>query len=150
MTVLQWASDNWPTLIQNLGIIGGLLFSGYSAWKSERSRKIGNLISVTAHYREIWSEFYAQPQLARVLEKTADLVKLPVTRKEELFVNTLFLHLDVVRRATKIGMFFKLDGIRKDVREFMSLPIPRAVFEKNKPFQDKDFTKFVESCLATV
>ena len=59
----------------------------------------------------------------------------------------LFLHLDIVCRTTREGMFVKLQGLKADVKDFMSLPIPQRVWERLKPFQDKDFVVFVEECL---
>jgi hypothetical protein len=149
MRVFQWVSDNWPSLLQNLGIVGGLLFSAYSTWKNARSRQISNLIAITEQYRDIWGELYTRPELARVLERNVDLLKQPISREEELFVNLLLQHLDTVRHAMKVGMFVRLDGLRKDVQDFLSLPIPRAVFEKNKPFHNQDFIKFINACLLT-
>lgn len=147
MTVLQWVSNNWPTIVQNFGIIGGLGFTAYSAWKDERARRISNSIAITGQYREIWAELIRKPELARILSSVVDLTSDPVTIDEELFVNLLILHLETVRRAMKMGMFIKLDGLKRDVHEFFSLPIPRAVFEKNRQFQDRSFTKFVDECL---
>jgi hypothetical protein len=44
------------------------------------------------------------------------------------------------------GIFTKIQGLQNDVRDFLTLPIPKAVWEKIKPFQDGDFVTFVESC----
>ncbi len=148
MALLNWVSEYWPSVIQNLGIIGGLGFTAYSLWKDERARRVANYIAISGQYREIWSLPFHNPELVRVLEADVDLNKTPVTAQEEIFVNQVIVHLDIVRRAIKAGVFVKMDGLRKDVRDFFSLPIPRAVFEKNKPLQDKDFIKFMDCCFA--
>lgn len=70
----------------------------------------------------------------------------PVTDEELLFVKMLFLHLDTVRRAAHEGMFVKLQGLKRDVADFMSLSIPRLVWQRIRPFQDKDFIEFIEEC----
>ena len=54
-----------------------------------------------------------------------------------------------VYRATKLGMYPHLEGLRRDVREFYSLPIPSQVWERMKSFQDRDFVSFVEDALRT-
>jgi len=41
-------------------------------------------------------------------------------------------------------MYFVEGGLKKDVREFFSLPIPRAVWNEMKSYQDSDFVRFVE------
>lgn len=59
----------------------------------------------------------------------------------------LILHLDTVRRAIKARMFVKVEGLQEDVRGLFALPIPKAVWEKMKPFQNKDFIAFIETAL---
>jgi hypothetical protein len=144
MEGLQWIGEHWFDLLQTVGIIGGLLFTAYTTRKDDRSRKIANLIAIKQQYREIWKELYDRPQLARVLEKWVDLEAQPTSLQEWLFVKLLILHLDAVHHAMKADMFVSLEGLQKDVKEFFSAPIPRAIWEKLKPFQDKDFVEFVE------
>ena len=115
--------------------------------KDERARRIGNLIAVNDEYRHIWRELYERPQLSRILKHDVDLSKEPISDEERLFVKMLILHLDTVRRAMKARMFVKIEGLRQDVRELFALPIPKAVWEKIRPFQDGDFVAFVERCL---
>ena len=146
MAFTQWASDNWANVLQNVGIIGGLAFTAYSTWKGERARRISNLIAITAQYREIWQELYTTPRLARVLKADVDLNKEPVTGEEEMFVNFLILHLDTVYHAMKAKMFVRVEGLQKDIQDFLSLPIPRATWDKNKIFQNRDFVRFIETC----
>jgi hypothetical protein len=55
--------------------------------------------------------------------------------------------MDTIYRSMKSGMFVHLEGLQKDVREFYSLPILRAAWEKIRPFQDSEFIKFVEDAL---
>jgi hypothetical protein len=76
-----------------------------------------------------------------------DLNEHPVSEEEWVFVKTLLLHLDTVHRAIKAGMFIKISGLETDIRFFVSLPIPKAVWERIKPFQDDDFVTFVDGCL---
>jgi len=51
-------------------------------------------------------------------------------------------------KSNREGMFVKLQGLRADVKDFMSLPIPKRVWERLKPFQDDEFVAFVEECLS--
>ena len=148
MGASQWIAEHWFDLVQSIGIIASLLFSAYTTRKDERARRIGNLIAVNDEYRHIWREFYGQPGLSRVLKRDVDLIKAPVSDEEWLFVKMLILHLDTVRRAIKARMFVKVEGLREDVRDLFALPIPKAVWEKIKPFQDRDFAAFIEDCLA--
>lgn len=145
MAVSPWVAEHWLDLLQTVGIIGGLLFTARTTLKDERARRISNLIAVTAQYGQIWGEFYERPGLSRVLKKDVDLSKEPISEEEALFVNLLVVHLGTVYRAMKGGMFVRLEGLQRDIQEFFSLPIPKAVWEKAKPLQDNDFVAFVET-----
>jgi hypothetical protein len=141
---LSWIAEHWFDLLQTVGIVGGLLFTARTTLQDERSRKIANLIAIKQQYREIWRELYDRPHLGRVLEEHVDLNATPLSAEESLFVKLLMLHLDTVHRATKAGMFVGIQGLQQDVREFLALPIPKAVWEKIKPFQETAFVKFIE------
>jgi hypothetical protein len=147
MEASQWIGGHWFDLLQSAGIIGGLLFAAHTLRKDERARAISNTIAINEQYSRIWHEFYERPALARILKKDADVNRQPVSGEEALFVKTLILHLDTVRRAMTAGIFTEIQGLRKDTRDFFTLPIPKAVWEKITPFQDKDFVAFVESAL---
>src|SRR5438874_9296250 len=128
MGLWSWIARNWFDLLQTLGIIGGLFFTAYTVRMDKRTREIGNLIAIKQEYRGIWKELYEHPELSRILEKKPDLEGKAITAEEGLLIKLLLLHLDTVRRATEAGMFVEIEGLRKDIREFLTLPIPRAVW----------------------
>jgi len=144
----NWITGHWLDVLQSLGIVGGLLFSAYTTRKDERARRISNSIAINEQYRQIWNTMYEHPELSRVLAKSVNVDKAPVSHQEELFVTTLILHLSTVYRAMKHGEFVNLEGLQKDVAEFFLLPIPRAVWENIKPFQDGNFVRFIEETRA--
>jgi hypothetical protein len=37
------------------------------------------------------------------------------------------------------------EELRADISSFFALPIPRVVWERSKPFQNREFISFVES-----
>lgn len=147
MGAIHWLGEHWFDLFQTVGIVGSLLLAAYTAWKDERARRIGNSIAINGQHRTLWKDIYEHPQLTRVLEKDADVAEIPISIGEELFVTSLVAHLSTVFRAMKHGEFVKLEGLQNDVREFFVLPIPKAVWEKLKPFQDANFSEFVETAL---
>ncbi|SRR5258706_353951 len=147
MEVFHWLGEHWFDSVQTFGIVGGLLLTTYTVRKDELARRISNLLSINGGSNSIWNQFYGRPQLSRVLKKEVDLNEHPVSEEEWVFVKTLLLHLDTVHRAIKAGMFIKINGLESDIRFFLSLPIPNAVWEKIKAFQDGDFVTFVERCL---
>lgn len=145
MGVADWITGHWFDFFQTVGIVASFLVAAYTTWKDERARRIGNSIAINDQYRKIWKDVYEHPDLARVLDVEAD--DKDVSLGEELFVTTLISHLSTVYRAWKHGEFVKLEGLERDVREFFTLPIPKAIWEKSKPFQDERFVAFVERCL---
>lgn len=147
MEASQWFTAHWFELTETLSVVGSLLFTAHAFEKDKKSRTISNLVALKQQYGHIWQEMYEQPELARVLEEEVDLAAQPVSTQERLFVQMLVMHLDTVWRAMAADMFVKLQGLQKDVRELFALPIPKAVWEKMKPFQDDEFSAFVDSCL---
>ena len=83
MGVGEWISQNWFDLFSSVGITGGLWFTAVSLHSETKTRRIANLLAVTANYREVWKEFFRSPELARVIEPSADVAKQPVTPAEE-------------------------------------------------------------------
>jgi hypothetical protein len=104
------------------------------------------LLAITANHREIWKEFLDNPKLARVHDALADTTKQPVTDAEQVFVALVILHTNGVFYANKDRLVIEYEGLRRDIAQFFSLPIPKAVWAKAKLLQNSDFVAFVESC----
>src|SRR5437660_10851603 len=143
MGFLEWASHNWFSLLQSVGIIGSLLFTGLTLRQDVKERRTSHDLAITKAHRELWTNLYKRPSLARVLDPNADLSSQPITQEEEMFVLLLVVHLntalEVLRSETPD------EALRQDIRWFFSLPIPKAVWEKVKGRQEPAFARFVES-----
>jgi hypothetical protein len=142
----SWVLDNWMTVINAVGVIGGLFLTARALRSETKTRRIANLLTVTTNHREVWKAFFEHPELARVLDASANLAKKPITPGEQRFVNMVVNHISSVYESLKDELVTKQEGLRQDVRSFFSLPLPRAVWEKTKIFQNADFVKFVEMC----
>jgi hypothetical protein len=147
MGVFQWIGHNWFELLQTAGISASLLFTAYAMRRDEKARQISNLSAIKQDYIAIWNTLYERPELARVLDRTVDLNRHPVSTGEWLFVKLLILHLDSVHRTIKAGLFVSVEGMQRDIEEFFKSPIPKAVREKLRPLQDKEFARFVEASM---
>jgi hypothetical protein len=143
----QWLAENWFNLFSSAGIIGGLWFTAVSLHSETKTRRVANLLTLTANYREVWKEFFRSPELARVIEPSANVAKQPVTPAEEFFVSLVISHTSSVYEALKDDLLNKQEGLRRDVRSFFSLPVPKAVWTKTKLLQNHDFAAFIESSL---
>lgn len=140
-------SSHWFELLQTASIAVGFYVTTHTIRADSNVRKIQNLFTLTAAHRGIWSRLYEHPELERVLDETVDLEATPPTVAEELFVHLLILHLRTSFKARQAGMEFDGDAVAADIREFLALPIPHAMWEKSKTFQDRDFVEFVEGCI---
>jgi hypothetical protein len=149
MGFLHWVDGNWFTLLQSLGIAGGLLFTAASHRLDAKARRTANLIEITKEHREIWTELYSRPELARISDASVDLEATPITSEEELFIGLLIFHLNSAYHAMRNGLYMKPDGLEKDVAQFFSRPIPRAIWERVRTFQDAELIRFVDACLAS-
>lgn len=120
----QWFTENWFNLFSSVGIIGGLWFTAVSLHSETKTRRIANLLTLTANYREIWKDFYRSPELARVIEPKANLSKHPITPAEEFFVHMVISHTSSVYEALKDELLTKqeglsaTDGVRKEASSF--------------------------------
>lgn len=142
----EWVFQNWFNLLSAIGVIGGLWFTAFSLRSSTKTQRVANLLTITANHREIWKEFLNNPKLMRVRDATANTAKQPVTDAERVFVTMIILHIGSVYYAMNDELVVKLEGLRRDVAQFLSLPIPQAVWEKMKVVQNDALVQFIEEC----
>jgi len=146
MSFYAWLEANWFTLLQSMGIVGGFVFTALSLRLDAKVRRLSNLFDLTHSHRAIWSELYRRPELIRVTDPSPNLHAREITPAEELFVRLLILHLGNAYRAIQAGLYSAPEGLRRDVREFFAQPIPRIVWQRLRPLQNRDFARFVEDC----
>ncbi len=142
-----WVAENWFNLLSVAGIVGGLCFTGFSLHSEAKTRRVANLLKLTASQRALMEVFYKNLSMTRILDPNADVNALPVNQGEEIYINTLIHHLASAFRAMQSDLTVQPEGLSQDVRTFFSLPLPKAVWKKAKRFQDRDFVRFVETCL---
>ena len=141
-----WLANNSFNLLSAIGVIGSLSFTSISLRSETKTRRIANLLAITASHREVWKVFLNDKGLARVRDASADTTKQPVTDAERVFVIFVIFHMSSVFYAMSDQLVVKVEGLRRDIAQFFSLPIPRDVWEKVKVLQNDDFVAFVESC----
>jgi hypothetical protein len=154
MGIMEWISQNWFEFGTVLCGICGLWFSAFAIHQNTKAqreetkaRKTSNLLAITANHREIWKEIFYRPELSRVLDDSANVTKRPVTPTERFFVNMVVSNTNTMYEALKDELVREQEGLRRDVKEFFSLPVPNAVWIKTKLLQNQDFAAFIESSL---
>ena len=142
----DWLSQNWFNILSSVGIIAGLWFTAFSLRADAKTRRVANLLTIVTNHREIWKVFLNDKSLERIRDASADIIKTPITEAERIFVNMVIQHLGSMYYAMSDQLVVKLEGMRPDIAQFLSLPIPRDVWEKIKVYQNDGFVEFVESC----
>lgn len=142
----DWLATNWFNVLSAGGVVGSLWFTAVSLRSANQTQRIANLLAITANHREVWRVFLNHRELARVRDTSADPAKQPVTQSERVFVNMVIQHVNSVYYALNDQLVVKVEGLRRDIAQFLSLPIPREVWESIKVLQNDDFVAFVESC----
>ena len=142
-----WLSGHWFQLLQSIGIIAGLTFTGWNIRLVAKARQLSNLFELTKSHREIWSKVFGNPGLHRVLQRDLDLQVNPVTLEEQVFVTLMILHLSALFEARKSKSMPQLERLEDDLRDFMGLPIPQTVWTEMKHYQNAPFVAFVEAIL---
>jgi hypothetical protein len=145
--LLLWTQSNWFSLLQSIGIIGGLLFAAVSFREAARARRGSDLLALTKQHQELWSEVHRRPDLARIVEEEMDLVSHPISRAEREFLILILSHCNTAWHLSRDGAVLPLKALARDVGTFFRLPIPNRVWSENKASHDPQFVEFMESCL---
>jgi len=112
---------------------------------THKSNRVVTSLQVTSSHRDVWSNFLADPSLARVTETDPDLQNHPITQREEYFVILVISHITAVYDAYRAGVY---PFFERDIVDFLSLPIPFEVWQRIKRYQQITFSKFVDSLIA--
>lgn len=147
MIVLNWIAEHWLDTLQSVGVIAGLLYTGFALRMDTRVQRLQNNFTLTKNHREIWSLLYTHPELSRVLDASTDIKKQPPSLQEGLFVRLIILHLNDAYRASRLGLLTAPEKLAEDVRDFFRLPIPRETWHEMKRYQDERFVDFVEKAV---
>ncbi len=144
---LLWVQENWFSLVQTIGIVGGLLFTAISIRQATVARKASDLLNLTEQHRHLWNEVYSRPALSRIYAENVDLLAHPLTIQEERFLNEVIVHFQTGWQLASNGALLTLEAMAADARTFFRLPLPHTVWSRTKAARDPKFVRFIESCL---
>src|SRR5262245_49802142 len=126
-----WLQEHWFNAVQTVGIVGSLLFTLATIRRDTRSREVTNYLTLAAQHRELWIEAHRRPELARIGQSEADLVANPISTAEEEFLLLALTHIHTGWLVIKDGGLVPLDVLALDVRDFISRPLPRAIWHQS-------------------
>jgi len=151
---LSWIKGEWFSVVQTVGIIGGLLFTGITCQQQAKAQKeqakaqdTQNLIAFADRHRSLWSEVYQKPELQRIFRCSVDLVATPPTVAEEEYLNVVFAHYETGWQIAENSYPRYLEPLILDVAKFFSFPIPSAVWQKTERSRDQQFVEFVKKAM---
>jgi hypothetical protein len=144
---MDWFLSHGFQLIESTGIIAGLFFTGFALRADLRGRRLEILMRLTENHRAIWNRHDGNLRLRRIFHRNPDISAKPVTPHEARFVQYLINHIAVTFRAQKLGLYQAPERLEMDLRELFSYPVPRAVWEKVRRYQDRDFEDFMTRLL---
>jgi hypothetical protein len=144
---LAWVKSDWLSIVQTVGVVGGLFYTGITCRQVAKAKQTENLLAFTERHRSLWSETYQRPELSRIFCSEVDALAKPASIAEEEFLNVVFIHYEMGWRLAKSADRSDLKPLAIDARHFFALPLPRAVWEKTRQFRNPKFVRFVERAL---
>lgn len=142
--IMRWIAVHGKDTLEATGIISGLFFTAVSFRDHAKERRISNLMSIAESHRALWLQVTRSPELVRILRDDVALESSPITPAEERFVHLLIIHLFVTFEAVQSGTLSEIHGLKRDVRDFFSHPIPKEVWSWSRQFQEAKFRAFVD------
>jgi len=118
------------------------------ARREAKAREVENLLTLTELHRELWNGISKRPELKRIFQADANVLKKPITVAESEFLNLAFVHFQTGWTVARSGALISLSDLKADVREFFALPLPRSVWENTKTFRNPEFARFVNKSLS--
>ena len=141
-------TEHWHSLLESIGIIGGLLFTGITVRRDLEARRVSEQLTLNSQHRRLWGQLHRRKGLSRMLEPERNLKILPVTREEELFLELAFVHFHtawlICREENSLT---PLPVLSADAGHFFKLPVPQAVWRRVRSTHQREFVQFIEEAM---
>ena len=134
----------WIDVVQLLSIVIGFGFTIRELRVSSKLRKFDVFWRITQSHREVWRPVVDDASLKRVLLEDVDLEQEPLTVQEEVFLNSVVLHVESVYEAHERGFYSLGKHVTKDIRDFFRLPLPALAWTRIKEYQTKQLLDFID------
>lgn len=147
MEISHWFWEVWHGLLGDVGVIASVTIATIALFSDNKTSRVSNLLTLTQNHHELLKPLFRNADLSRVQDTEVDLEAKPLTEAETAYINVRIQHLFSAYRAMQDDLTIRPEGFEADIRDFFSLPLPKAVWDKIRPFQNRDFVAFVESTL---
>jgi hypothetical protein len=141
---LPWINENWFSLIQSIGIVAGLFFTGVTLRHDLRARRVSQYLTLANQHRHLWSALYRHPKLTRLTDPDRDISKDPVSKSEQAYLKLVFVHFHTGWLVAREGSLTPLSTLALDVALFVNLPAPANAWSREKAEFESSFVNFME------
>jgi hypothetical protein len=146
-----WWWSHWHEVLETVGIVGGLLFTGVTLRHDLQARKIAEYLTQSTEHRRLWSHLHRRPGLGRVLERDRDLNQEPLRPGERRFLELVVTHFHTGWLIAQSGhSLVPMAVLATDAGYFFALPAPAAVWSEVQMMHQPEFVAFVEHAVGTV
>ena len=145
-----WINENWFSVAQTIGVVGGLFFTGATIRQEARARETKNLLAFAERHRSLWGDIAQRPELHRIIARCVDLSATPITTAEEIALNLVLVHFELGWRMARNADRSDLKPLAKDIRNFFALPLPHAIWIATKNCHNQRFVCFVEKAMKSI
>lgn len=155
--VLPWLNSNWFSVIQSIGIVGGVAGLWFTAryfcedtkarHEATVQRKVSNILAFAARHESLWANAYQRDDLNRIFLEQVDLAAHPATLMEMGYLANCAVQYEAGWEIADLTKPEELEPLALDVGEFFSLPLPHFAWEKVKKFRNPKFVRFVERAM---
>lgn len=146
-----WWGEHWHEVLEAVGIVGGLLFTGVTLRHDLQARKIAEFLTQASQHRRLWGALHRRPGLSRVLESDRDLHQEPLRIEERRFLELVFTHFHTSWLIALSGhSLVPADVLAADAGHFFKLPAPAAVWTEVRKMHQPEFVAFVDRAVESV
>jgi hypothetical protein len=139
--IVDWLRSGGLPLLQTIGIVASIMFAGLAFRRDARTRKVTTLLDLAKAHRELWSKLLASNELYPILR--SDIDPREATEAQRIFVIQVIRHMHCAFEAQRRGLV-ELEQYERDVASFVTLPIPRDVWNGLRLFENRAFREFVD------
>ena len=146
-----WWVEHWHEVLEGVGIVGGLLFTGVTVRHDLQARKITEFLTQASQHRRLWSALHRRPELAHVLDADRDLTARPLSVKERRYLELVMTHFHTGWLIAREGhSLVSLKEVAADAGHFFRLPAPAAVWAEIREIHQPEFVEFVDRAVASL
>ena len=132
-------------IVNAVGVVAGLFFTGFALQRDSKMRRLENLISLTDHHREIWTLIFDRPGLHRVMSDDATVVANTLSEEEELFSTFVILHVQIVFEGLRDDLLrLERTGWERDLKLLLHRPVIKEVWRRIRNSQNSDFRRYID------